>query len=45
MVFVSFEIFAAFRGTCLWIWTLLGITTEVFGIGCELLQIVHRVDE
>ena len=41
VVFVSFEISAI----CLWILTLLGINTDVFGIGHELLQTLYGVDE
>ena len=43
--FVSFLIFVLFSDTCLWIWTLLGINTEVFGIGHELLWTSYGVDE
>ena len=34
VTFVSFEILALFSGTYLWICKLLGINTEVSGIGC-----------
>ena len=43
--FVSFEMFASFNSTCLCIWTLLDINTEIFGIGCKLLWILHKGDE
>ena len=38
--FVSFDIIALLNGICLWICKLLGINTEVSGIGQELLQIL-----
>ena len=43
-IFISFDILALHSDTFPWICKLLGINTEVSGIGHELLQILHEVD-
>ena len=38
---VSFKIFVSLSSTCLCNLTLQGIKIDVFGTGCELLQVLH----